>query len=84
MQIGKYQFHLKRVIVGLAGIPMAFGFMKQAWHGALTSEMFLTFPLGIVILYSPQLAIHLLEIWKGMRPDEEHNEKNQPKGIATN
>jgi hypothetical protein len=58
-------FRLKRFIVYAAGIPLMAGFLKQAFEGKLTHEMFITFPLGIVILYSPQLAIHLLTIWKG-------------------
>lgn len=62
---GGGQNSLKRMIAFFGSLILSGGFVLMAYKGKLGSETFLTYPLGLVILYAPSLAIKLLEIWKG-------------------
>lgn len=56
---------MKRSIALVGFIIMCVAFAVQSYRGGVTAEMFLTFPLGLIVLYVPQLAITLLKIWRG-------------------
>lgn len=56
---------LKRVIAFIGLLVISAAFCLAAYKGRITDNMFLTYPLGLVILYAPQLAVTLLKIWKG-------------------
>jgi hypothetical protein len=56
---------LKRVIAFLGFVFLSLAFGLMAWKGKITQQMFYTYPVGILLLYAPQLAITLLKIWKG-------------------
>lgn len=60
---------LKRTIAFFGAVILSGGFVLMAYKGKLGSETFLTYPLGLIILYVPQLAINLLKIWKGQSID---------------
>jgi len=62
---GGGQNSLKRIIAFFGSIILSGGFVLMAYKGKLGSETFLTYPMGLIILYVPSLAIKLLEIWKG-------------------
>ncbi|MEK7075932.1 MAG: hypothetical protein AAB948_04030 [Patescibacteria group bacterium] len=62
---GGGQNSLKRMIAFFGFLILSGGFVLMAYKGKLGSETFLTYPLGLIILYVPQLAINLLKIWKG-------------------
>lgn len=62
---GGGQNSLKRIIAFFGFLILSGGFILMAYKGKLGSETFLTYPLGLVILYVPALAIKLLQIWKG-------------------
>lgn len=62
---GSGQNSLKRSIAFFGFLFMSIAFCLAALKGKITAEMFLTYPLGLVILYVPALAITLLKIWKG-------------------
>lgn len=62
---GNNQNSLKRTIAFFGFLIISVAFCMDAYKGRITAEMFLTYPLGLVILYAPALAIKLLEIWKG-------------------
>lgn len=62
---GGGQNSLKRIIAFFGFLILSSGFILMAYKGKLGSETFLTYPLGLVILYVPSLAINLLKIWKG-------------------
>lgn len=62
---GGGQNSLKRIIAFFGFLFMSIAFCIMAYKGKLGSETFLTYPLGTVLLYCPQLAINLLKIWKG-------------------
>lgn len=62
---GGGQNSLKRMIAFFGFLILSGGFVLMAYKGKLGSETFLTYPLGLIILYVPSLAIKLLEIWKG-------------------
>lgn len=59
------QNSLKRIIAFFGFLIMSIAFCIAAYKAKITAEMFITYPLGLVILYVPQLAITLLKIWKG-------------------
>lgn len=59
------QRSLKRSIAFFGSLIISGGFIMMSYRGKLTSETFLTYPLGLIILYLPSLAITLLKIWKG-------------------
>ena len=67
---GGGQNSLKRIIAFFGFLFMSIAFCLAAFKGRITAEMFLTFPLGLVILYAPSLAVTLLKVWKGQT--EEH------------
>lgn len=56
---------LKRIIAFFGFLIMSVAFSLAAYKGKITAEMFLTYPMGLVVLYAPSLAITLLKIWKG-------------------
>ena len=56
---------LKRLIAFYGSIIISCGFCLVAYKGRLSAEMFLTYPMGLTILYAPQLAIELIRVWKG-------------------
>ena len=57
-------YSLKRSIAFVGFIIMSVAFINASIFGRITGEMFLTYPIGLTILYIPQLAITLLRIWK--------------------
>ena len=57
---------LKRSIAWLGFVALLLAFGTTAWKGKITSDMFITFPIGALIFYAPQLAVTLLQIWKGI------------------
>ncbi len=57
---------LKRVIAFIGLVIMSAVFCLAAYRGRITDGMFLTYPIGLAVLYAPQLAITLLKIWKGI------------------
>lgn len=67
---GGGQNSLKRMIAFFGFLILSGGFVLMAYKGKLGSETFLTYPLGLIILYVPQLAINLLKIWKGQNNAE--------------
>lgn len=62
---GNNKYSLKRSIAFVGFIIMSIAFINASIISRITAEMFITYPLGLVILYAPQLAITLLKIWKG-------------------
>lgn len=68
---GNKQHSLKRVIAFIGLVICSFAFIKTAILGAVSAEMFLTYPLGLIILYVPQLAINMLKVYKGMSIEKE-------------
>lgn len=62
---GSNKNSLKRVIAFFGFLILSGGFILMAYKGKLNSETFLTYPLGLIILYAPSLAIALLKIWRG-------------------
>lgn len=67
---GGGQNSLKRIIAFFGFLFMSIAFCIASYKTKITAEMFITYPLGLVILYVPQLAINLLKIWKGQNPNE--------------
>lgn len=61
---------LKRTIAFFGFLFMSIAFNLAAFKGRISADMFITYPLGLIILYLPQLAVTMLKIWKGV----EHNE----------
>lgn len=59
---------LKRIAFIIGGIALTIGFGFMGYKGKLTYQMFYAYPIGLVLLYAPQLAVTLLKIWKGV-PD---------------
>ncbi len=59
------QNSLKRIIAFFGFLIMSFAFCIASYQTKISSEMFITYPLGLIILYVPQLAINLLKIYKG-------------------
>lgn len=57
---------LKRVIAFIGLVVLSTAFCLAAYRGRITDGMFLTYPIGLAVLYAPQLAITLLKIWKGV------------------
>lgn len=66
---GGGQNSLKRIIAFFGFLIMSGGFILMGYKGKLASETFLTYPLGVIFLYFPQLAKDLLLIWRGKAED---------------
>ena len=64
---------LKRVIAFIGLLVISAAFCLAAYKGRITDNMFLTYPLGLLILYAPQLAVTLLKIWKGQCEPAHHD-----------
>lgn len=62
---GEQRQSLKRIIAFSGFVIMSAAFCLTAYRGRIQAEAFLTYPLGLVILYVPQLAMNMLKIWKG-------------------
>mgnify|MGYP001564626353 CR=1 FL=1 len=62
---GDGSYSLKRSIAFTGFIIMSVSFVSASIFGRITADMFVTFPLGLVILYVPQLAVTLLRVWRG-------------------
>lgn len=56
---------VRRGIVFLGFAMLSVGFAMQSFKGELTAESYVTYPLGVVVLYFPRLAEKLLTIWRG-------------------
>ena len=67
------QNSLKRIIAFFGFLILSGGFILMAYKGKLVWQMFLSFPAGAVLLYSPQLFKDLLLIWK--RQDTEGGQR---------
>lgn len=65
---------LKRSIAFFGFIILSWGFILTALHGRTQAIVFIYYPLGLVILYAPQLAITLLKIWKGITNDRKRDD----------
>ena len=61
---GDKGYSLKRSIAFMGFIIMSGAFINASIFGRITGEMFLTYPIGLTILYIPQLAVTLLRIWR--------------------
>jgi len=61
---GQMSLHRNVAVWGSLILSAAFGMM--AYRGKLSPEAFLTYPLGLLILNVPSLAIKLLKIWRGV------------------
>lgn len=56
---------LKRLIVYVGGGVLSIGFVKEGIIGTLSWQDYLAYAFSLTMLYSPSLALHALEIWKG-------------------
>lgn len=56
---------VRRGIVFVGFAMLSGGFALQSFKGELTAESYITYPLGVVVLYFPRLAEKLLKIWRG-------------------
>ena len=56
---------VRRGIVFVGFAMLSGGFALQSYRGELTAESYITYPLGVVVLYFPRLAEKLLKIWRG-------------------
>lgn len=61
---------LKRCIAFFGFLIVSIAFILMGWHGKLSSDSFITYPIGLTILYAPQLSVTLLKIWKGDRGND--------------
>lgn len=61
---------LKRLLVYVGGVACTVAFVIDAREiGATDYKVYLAYAGSLVILYSPQLAIHALEIYMGGKKD---------------
>lgn len=60
------KYSLNRIIAFVGFLAMSGAFLLAAYQTRITAEMFVTYPLGLLILYVPRLAVVLLKIWKGV------------------
>lgn len=67
---GEGDISLKRTIAFLGMVCLCYKFVAG---GRWTDSVFFYFPLGLTILYAPQLAVTLLNIWKGKGYDRKGN-----------
>lgn len=58
-------YSLKRSIAFFGTIILSGGFIIAAYKGTVDWKSFLAYPMGLVILYFPELAMRMLKIWKG-------------------
>lgn len=61
-------YSIKRIIAFVGFVIMSGVFCCQAYKGTVTAEAMVTYPLGVTILYAPQLSVTLLSLWKGIKP----------------
>lgn len=55
---------VRRGIVFMGFAMLSGGFAMQSFKGELTAESYITYPLGVVVLYFPRMAEKLLKIWR--------------------
>lgn len=57
---------LKRLIAFTGFILLSIALVFDAVRdGRVAAEVYVTYPLGVTILYAPQLALQLIKAWKG-------------------
>ncbi len=61
----------KCIIAFFGFLIMSFAFCLASYQTKISDSMFITYPIGLIILYAPQLAINLLKIWKGQEINKE-------------
>jgi len=65
----KGEMSLHRNVAVWGSLILSAAFCMMAYRGKLGPEAFLTYPLGLLILNVPSLAIKMLKIWRGV-PEE--------------
>lgn len=66
---------LKRLLVYAGGPVLALAFVKQSINRDLEWMEYPAFAFSLLLLYAPQLAIHVIAMYKGQSKDASSEQK---------